>query len=56
MSGVYRVVHDGHRPEHEATLLEDEVFPSCTSCGSEVRFTLAHKGANIRDDKDFSRR
>jgi hypothetical protein len=55
-SGVYRVVHNGHRPEHEATLLEDEIFPTCAACGDKVRFQLSHKAASIRQDKDFSRR
>jgi hypothetical protein len=56
ISGVYTVVHNGHRPEHEATLLKDEVFPCCGVCGEHVRFTLSHKGEGIRSDKDFNRR
>ena len=55
ISGVYRVVHNGHRPDHEATLLADEVFPSCLVCGDKVRFDLSHSAESIVEDKDFSR-
>lgn len=56
VSGIYRVVHNSHRPEHEATLIEDETFPSCAMCGEEVRFIPTHKATSIRQDRDFSRR
>jgi YjzC-like protein len=39
-SGVYRVLHNGHRDEHDATLREGELFPTCTVCSHEVRFRL----------------
>jgi hypothetical protein len=53
VSGVYRVEHNGHREAHEATLLEDEVFPACAVCEERVRFILKHRALNIRQDKDF---
>ncbi len=55
ISGVYGVVHNGHRPEHEATLFKGEVFPTCAACGDHVRFWLRHSVDSIRQDKDFSR-
>jgi hypothetical protein len=52
-SGVYRVVHKQHRPEHEVTLFRSEQFPRCNRCGDEVRFSLARIAQSIRDDEDF---
>jgi hypothetical protein len=40
VSGVYRVHHKSHRLMHEATLLEDDLFPRCRRCAEEVRFEL----------------
>ena len=39
-SGMYRVEHDAHRLMHEATLVENSVFPQCRHCGTAVRFQL----------------
>jgi hypothetical protein len=39
-SGVYLVTHVDHRPEHAVTLLENEKFPPCSTCGDQVRFRL----------------
>ena len=39
-SGIYRVEHNAHRLMHEATLVEDSVFPQCRHCGTAVRFQL----------------
>jgi hypothetical protein len=52
-TGVYRVVHDGHRSEHEATLLNGGQFPPCTRCGEKVRFALVRAAAPIHGDSDF---
>ncbi len=40
-SGVYVVFHTEHRPEHEVTLREGEVFPPCSVCNEAVRFEMA---------------
>ncbi len=56
VSGVYRVEHNGHRVEHDVTMLEGETFPSCSVCNDGVRFTLKHRAAGIRQDSDFSGR
>jgi hypothetical protein len=55
ISGVYRVLHNGHRHDHEATLLQGEVFPLCVICHNAVRFSLTHQAVSIRHDKDFAR-
>jgi hypothetical protein len=52
-SGVYRVLHQGHRDEHEATLREGEQFPTCTVCAQDVRFRLVQSAKLIDRDRDF---
>ncbi len=52
-SGVYRVVHGHHRPDHEATLLKGGQFPRCLHCGENVRFHLQRASTSIQDDSDF---
>lgn len=37
-SGIYRVIHGGHRLPHEVTLLRDQVFPRCSKCANLVEF------------------
>jgi hypothetical protein len=56
VSGVYRVEHNGHRVEHDVTMLEGETFPPCSICNDGVRFTLKHRSTRIRQDRDFSGR
>jgi hypothetical protein len=52
-SGVYRVVHNQHRDDHEATLLDGGQFPRCTHCGDAVKFFLQKAAARIQRDSDF---
>lgn len=52
-TGVYRVEHDGHRGDHEATLLDGGNFPRCHRCGENVRFSLLRAAARIQGDRDF---
>lgn len=40
VSGVYRVVHNEHRPEHLVCAVAGDVFPRCRKCGISVRFKL----------------
>lgn len=56
VSGVYQVRHDGHREEHEATLLAGEMFPACSGCQDKVRFVLKHRAVGIREGTDFRHR
>ena len=46
-SGVYRIFHGAHRPDHEAAIMGGVRFPRCRVCGDEVRFelVLATKGS-----------
>jgi hypothetical protein len=52
-SGVYSVVHDRHRPNHNATIFKGERFPVCAGCGANVRFMLVRPAALISEDSDF---
>lgn len=52
-TGVYRVTHQGHRAEHDATLLDGGHFPQCSRCGEQVRFQLVRAAARIARDRDF---
>jgi hypothetical protein len=40
VSGVYRVVHHEHRPDHTVLALAGDVLPECRMCRGKVRFTL----------------
>lgn len=52
-TGIYRVKHNGHRSEHDATLLEGTEFPACAHCGCDVRFQLIRSAVPIHRDRDF---
>jgi hypothetical protein len=52
-SGVYTVVHEGHRQRHSATIFKGERFPLCARCGKQVRFVLLRRSSLIADDIDF---
>ncbi len=52
-SGVYTVVHDGHRERHPATIFQGGRFPQCARCGNAVRFVLSRPAALISEDADF---
>lgn len=52
-SGVYTVLHDGHRERHPATIFHGGHFPQCARCGKAVRFVLSRPAALISEDVDF---
>ena len=52
-SGVYLVVHQEHRSDHEATLVIGKPFPHCARCGTGVRFRLLRIASSIDGDPDF---
>ena len=56
VSGIYDVVHDGHRATHTAVLLKDEIFPPCRTCKDKVRFTLGRHADHVSGDQDLSSR
>lgn len=39
-SGVYRVIHSGHRLPHAVTICKGESFPRCAKCLDLVTFEL----------------
>jgi hypothetical protein len=41
-SGVYRVIHAGHRLPHAVTICKGESFPRCAKCADLVTFELVH--------------
>lgn len=58
-AGVYRVIHQRHRPVHLSILQPGESFPSCRSCGEAVRFefvqplTESEEVEHVGYDRDF---
>lgn len=55
-SGLYLVLHEKHRPDHEATLFQGEQFPACAQCDVAVRFRLLRAATPVADGSDFRRR
>jgi len=39
-SGIYRVIHAGHRLPHAVTICKGENFPRCAKCANMVIFEL----------------
>lgn len=39
-SGIYRVMHAGHRLPHAVTICKGETFPRCAKCADLVAFEL----------------
>ncbi len=40
ITGVYEVLHQGHRAPHQGFLSEGDRFPDCQRCGGNVIFRL----------------
>jgi hypothetical protein len=59
ITGVYDVLHFGHRPPHQVFLWQNEIFPRCRQCESNVIFKFV-RGAihpicdHISTDQDFA--
>jgi len=53
-TGVYLVVHNEHRPDHDAVLIRGEEFPSCRTCKAAVRFIVQRQASHITHDFDFA--
>lgn len=49
-TGVYRIIHQGHRQPHEATLRKGETFPRCAVCGDAVMFEFIEALGNIQPE------
>ena len=54
VSGIYAVIHTGHRDEHRAVILRDEMFPQCAICGAAVYFRLMMSEVRLIEDQDFT--
>ncbi len=58
-AGVYRVVHERHRPAHLSILQSGESFPPCRTCGDGVRFEFvqalseSEEVEHVGYDRDF---
>jgi hypothetical protein len=52
-TGLYRVVHVGHRLSHKGLLDEGDRFPSCKHCDDGVRFILYMRTQHLKSDYDF---
>jgi hypothetical protein len=54
ISGVYTVVHQGHRKEHEVIAIRGEEFPLCRICNDEVRFRVVQVAPHMTHDFDLA--
>lgn len=52
-SGIYRVIHAGHRLPHEVTLLAGQIFPRCSKCKDAVQFQVIRKAGTADTDPNF---
>ena len=53
-SGIYRVIHDGHRADHPVVAIKGEIFPSCCRCRGRVRFRAWMESEYVAHDWDLS--
>jgi hypothetical protein len=51
-AGVYQVLHYRHRL-YQVTILRAGSFPTCSECGSNVRFRLVRSAPLIEEDCNF---
>jgi hypothetical protein len=54
ISGLYTVVHQHHRAEHEVLAIRGDEFPGCRVCKEEVRFYVRQVVAYITHDFDLA--
>lgn len=53
-SGIYRVSHAQHRPDHRVIALQGDVLPPCRICKDEVRFFLEETFDYVTSDWDLA--
>ena len=58
-TGVYEILHTGHRAPHKAFLWQEDIFPCCQQCRWNVIFRLVHPGRepaceHVSADQDFA--
>ncbi len=54
VSGIYTVLHQTHRENHEVVILRGEELPFCRSCQVEVRFQVKQQASHVTHDWDFA--
>jgi hypothetical protein len=52
-SGIYKVIHAGHRLPHEVTLLAGHIFPRCSKCKDAVQFQVVRQAVTPDADPNF---
>jgi len=53
-TGIYNVIHDGHRLQHQVIIIRDEKVPRYAKCADAVFFELAYSAPSVRES-DFIR-
>ena len=56
VSGIYEVLHSGHRSTHEILILSGDRFPECRACHTTVRFQIVVPLWHAREDYDLKAR
>ncbi len=54
ISGLYTVVHQNHRAEHQVLAIRGDEFPACRICKGEVRFHPMQVVPYITHDFDLA--
>ncbi|MGC2109022.1 MAG: hypothetical protein WA655_05855 [Candidatus Korobacteraceae bacterium] len=54
ISGVYTVVHERHREQHEVVAIRGDEFPACRVCKADVRFYVARVVPHVTHDFDLT--
>ena len=54
ISGLYQVVHEGHRSEHQVLAIRGDEFPFCRICRGNVRFYVVRVIPYITHDFDLA--
>jgi len=53
-SGVYQVVHRGHRATHDVLIIRGEELPACRVCHADVRFAIGVAVPHYTHDWDLT--
>lgn len=54
ISGLYTVVHQDHRAQHEVLAIRGDEFPGCRVCKDAVRFYVSQVVPHITHDFDLT--
>lgn len=53
-SGIYRVIHESHRPVHAVCAVKGDIFPDCRRCKLQVRYELWMEADYLNQDWDLT--